>query len=49
MKIRSHRELETYRLAFSAAVEIYNLSKTFPKEEIYFYPVKYDFYMGFLS
>jgi four helix bundle protein len=35
MKIRSHKELETYKIAFSAAVEIYNLSKTFPKEETY--------------
>ena len=35
MKIRSHRELETYKLAFESAVEIYNLSKTFPKEETY--------------
>ena len=35
MKIRSHRELDTYNIAFNAAVEIYNLSKTFPKEEKY--------------
>jgi len=35
MKIRSHRELDTYKLAFASAVEIYNLSKTFPKEETY--------------
>ncbi len=35
MKIRSHRELETYKLVFESAVEIYNLSKTFPKEETY--------------
>ncbi len=35
MKIRSHRELDTYKLAFEAAVEIYNLTKSFPKEETY--------------
>ena len=35
MKIRSHRHLDVYQLAFQAAVEIYNLSKTFPKEETY--------------
>ncbi len=35
MKIRSHRELDTYEIAFQAAVEIYNLSKLFPKEETY--------------
>ena len=35
MKIRSHRELDTYKLAFSAAVDIYKLSKSFPKEETY--------------
>ena len=35
MKIRLHRELDTYKLAFASAVEIYNLSKTFPKEETY--------------
>jgi len=35
MKIRTHRELEVYKLAFATAVEIYKLSKTFPKEETY--------------
>jgi len=35
MKIRSHRQLDVYQLAFQASVEIYNLSKTFPKEETY--------------
>ncbi len=35
MKIRSHRELDTYKLAFEAAVEIYDLTKSFPKEETY--------------
>jgi len=45
MKIRTHRELDVYKLAFKTAVEIYNLSKSFPKEETYsltdqIYPVK---------
>jgi len=35
MKIRSHRQLDVYQLAFQVSVEIYNLSKTFPKEETY--------------
>ena len=35
MKIRTHRDLEVYLLAFQVAVEIYQLSKKFPKEETY--------------
>ena len=35
MKIRSHRQLDVYQLAFDVAVEIYTLSKSFPKEETY--------------
>ena len=35
MKIRSHKELEVYQLAFSAAMEIFQLTRSFPKEEIY--------------
>jgi four helix bundle protein len=35
MKIRTHRELDVYQLAFKTAVEIYKLSKSFPKEETY--------------
>src|SRR3989338_4848654 len=34
-KIRTHRELEVYRKAFDAAMQIHDLSKSFPKEEIY--------------
>ncbi len=34
-KIRAVRDLEVYRKAFDSAMEIYELSKTFPKEEIY--------------
>ena len=33
MRIRSHRDLETYQLAFKAAMEIFALTKKFPKEE----------------
>ncbi|MDO9254903.1 MAG: four helix bundle protein [Bacteroidales bacterium] len=35
MKIRSHKELEVYQLAFEAAMRIFELSKKFPKEEKY--------------
>ena len=35
MKIRSHRELEVYRLAFEAAMQIFTMSKNFPVEERY--------------
>ena len=34
-KIRSVRDLEVYQKAFGAAMEIYELSKSFPKEELY--------------
>jgi four helix bundle protein len=35
MKIQKHTELEVYRKAFDVAMEIYGLSKSFPKEETY--------------
>jgi four helix bundle protein len=35
MKIRSHKELVTYKLAFEVAMEIFELTKSFPKEEKY--------------
>ena len=35
MKIRSHRDLEVYQLAFKAAMKIFEISKRFPKEETY--------------
>jgi four helix bundle protein len=35
MKIQSHRELEVYRKAFDAAMQLFEFSKKFPKEEIY--------------
>ena len=35
MKIRTHKDLETYQLAFDVSMEIFNLTKKFPKEETY--------------
>ncbi|WP_027371223.1 four helix bundle protein [Desulfovermiculus halophilus] len=35
MKIRSHRDLDVYQIAFKASMEIFELSKSFPKEEKY--------------
>jgi len=35
MIIRSHRELDVYRIAFDAAMNIFELSKEFPIEERY--------------
>ena len=34
-KIRSHRDLEVYQLAFEAAMEIFEVTKGFPREEVY--------------
>jgi four helix bundle protein len=34
-KIQSHHELQVYRKAFEAAMELFELSKSFPKEETY--------------
>ena len=34
-KITSHRDLEVYQKAFAIAMDIFELSKLFPKEEIY--------------
>jgi four helix bundle protein len=33
--IRSHQELEVYRMAFEAAMRIFELTKSFPAEERY--------------
>jgi four helix bundle protein len=35
MKIRTHKELEVYKLAFDGAMKIFEITKKFPKEEIY--------------
>jgi len=34
-KIRTHKDLQVYKLAFQAAVEIYHVSRSFPPEEKY--------------
>ena len=34
-KIRSHHDLDVYQRAFAAAMEIFEVSKSFPKEETY--------------
>jgi four helix bundle protein len=34
-KIRSHHELDVYRGAFEAAMQVFDASKRFPKEETY--------------
>ena len=33
--LRGHRDLKVYQLAYKLAMEIFHLSKAFPKEEIY--------------
>ena len=33
--MKRHTDLEVYRLAFAAAMEVFELSKRFPKEETY--------------
>ena len=35
MKIRMHKDLDVYKLAFEASMEIYELSKNFPNYERY--------------
>jgi len=35
VKISRHQELEVYKKAFEAAMEVFELSKAFPKEETY--------------
>jgi len=34
-KINSHRNLEVFKLSFEAGMEVFTMTKTFPKEEIY--------------
>jgi len=34
-RIKTHRELDVYRTAFEGAMKIFELSKSFPKEETY--------------
>lgn len=33
--IKSHKELTVYQLAFKSSMELFKLSKSFPKEEVY--------------
>ncbi|HXU35367.1 MAG TPA: four helix bundle protein [Blastocatellia bacterium] len=33
--VRTHRDLEVYKLAFDAAMQVFHLSKSFPKTETY--------------
>lgn len=35
MQIKTHKQLDVYNLAFDSAMEIFALSKSFPKEEKY--------------
>lgn len=35
MLVKSHRDLDVYKVSYNAALEIYELSKSFPKEEKY--------------
>jgi four helix bundle protein len=35
MRIQKHTELDVYKKAFAAAMEIFDASKLFPKEETY--------------
>ncbi len=34
-KIKTHRDLKVFQLSFEAGMEIFNISKSFPKEETY--------------
>jgi len=35
MKIKTHKDLDVYKLAFGSAMEIFELSKSFPQDERY--------------
>jgi len=35
MRIRSHKDLDVYKMAFESAMKIFEISKLFPKEETY--------------
>ncbi|MDP8242024.1 MAG: four helix bundle protein [Candidatus Celaenobacter antarcticus] len=35
MKIQTHQDLEVFRLSFDTAMEIFKITKSFPKEERY--------------
>ncbi len=40
MKIESAKDLRVYQKAYALATELFELSKEFPNEERYVYPVK---------
>ena len=33
--LRGHRDLKVYQLSYKLAMEVFNLSRAFPKEEVY--------------
>lgn len=33
--IRTHKQLEVFKLSYNLAIEIHDISKSFPKEEVY--------------
>jgi len=33
--LRSHKELNVYQIAFKTSMEIFNITKTFPKDEVF--------------
>ena len=35
VELKGHRDLKVYQLAYKLAMDIFNLSKSFPKEEKY--------------
>ena len=35
MRIKTHNDLDVFKMAFDSAMEIFEISKTFPKEERY--------------
>ena len=35
MRIKTHKDLDVYKISFEAAMEIFEISKNFPKEETY--------------
>ena len=39
--IRSYRDLIVFQKSYKVSMEIFKLSQSYPKEERYFYPVKY--------
>lgn len=45
--IKTHKELDVYKLAFESAMDILDISKSFPKEETYFHPVKSSYLINY--